>query len=110
MNPWMEYALMALFPLWLVWRAIHQHHRVVRRYYDAIYAILRVLDLSLESWQQRYKRNLSEEEWFGFELGYTQGLRDALKFLEYPTEPPLHTNRLEPRPEANIESQKIIFP
>jgi hypothetical protein len=68
-----------------------------RRLEDGLFRLLRILELSLAAWAQRYRGSMSEAEWFGFERGYQQGLLDALESFDHPP-PVLHSNRYEPIP------------
>src|SRR5215510_6373967 len=98
-DSWLTLTLFAFIVMPWIWRRIVHIRGVMRKYFDGIYAILRVLDLPLDDWEKKYRiMTYGDAEWFGFQRGYTRGLLDALEFLSYKEQPPLHTNRLEPTP------------
>ena len=78
--------------------------QVRRKYYDGTYRTVCALDLPMEAWEKKFRGEMSEAEWFGWQRGYQRGLADALAFFECAVHLHIHGNRLEPRPAPNHET------
>lgn len=69
-----------------------------KAYRNGLFHVIAILDAPVEQWEKRFRRDMTDAEWFGFQRGYQQAFVDALNVLDYKMQIRVHGQRLQPTP------------